>query len=211
MKKLLVLGLTVTVIFASFAAFSLALADEGTIVTKTADVKTTPAKGCAGGMKSCSPGACTPEQMAACSAKLGLSADECTKYCQSDKYQVVRMTIAGMADAAAEEAVRSTLATTPGVEKVGRVSSADGTAIVVFNDPSPASGKGAIRALDMKGFKADVAPMEMTTQSDVKTVSAPKKGCAATCGAAAAASCAAKKEPCAGSKTTETKKTDGTK
>ncbi len=207
MKKLFVLGLTLTVIF---TAFSLALAGESATVTKTADVKTTPAKGCAGGMKSCAPGACTPEQMAACSAKLGLSADECKTYCQADKYQVVRMSVTGMTNAATEEAVRTTLTGTPGVEKVGLVSATDGLAVVVFNNVDPSASVAAMKALELKGFKAEVAPLEvMSTQADVKTA-APKKGCAATCGAAAAASCGAKKESCAPAKTTEaeTKKTD---
>jgi hypothetical protein len=210
MKKLLVLGLTIAVIFAVFAAFSLALAQEGTSVTKTAEVKTAPAKGCSGGMKSCAPGAktagaCTPEQMAACSAKLGLTAEECANFCKSDKYQVVRMTVTGMTDAAAEEAVRLTLKATPGVEKIGLVSAADNLAVVVFNSPEPSVCKGAIQALELKGYKVDVAPLEVTTQPDVKTVTAPQKGCAATCGAAAAAACGAKKQTCASGKTTETK------
>jgi hypothetical protein len=212
MKKLLVLGLTIAVIFAVFAAFSLTLAQEGATAIKTVDIKAAPAKGCCpgGGTKTCAPGAktagaCTPEQMAACSAKLGLTAEECANFCKSDKYQVVRMTVTGMTDAAAEEAVRLTLKATPGVEKIGLVSAADNLAVVVFNSPEPSVCKGAIQALELKGYKVDVAPLEVTTQPDVKTVTAPQKGCAATCGAAAAAACGAKKQTCASGKTTETK------
>jgi len=169
---------------------------------------TTPAVSLACGNKSSSShqmsakGQCTPEEAAACAAKLGISPEECQKLCASGEYTPVNMSIKGMTCTGCENTITTCLQALPGVVKVGVVSYKDGSAFVVV-DPKKVNNEELVKAISDKGYQAEVIPAVSVTQSNVQI-----SGAQHPCGAAAASACAKKcAKPC-GAATPKTDKAD---
>ncbi len=218
MKKLLISGFAVLAVLALVAA-PFVTAGEGCGGTKTTDAKLTSGKTCAAGQQH-AVGQCTPEEKAACAAKLGLTAEDCEKFCKEAGYEIVQVSINGMTCVGCENSIKSTLTALPGVVKVGKVSHQEGLAVVVVDTKQTDCTSSVVKAVTNKGYKAEIIPAVATSGDAIqaKPASDMKTGCAATCGAAAAAACKSKTAcSSATTKTTdeakkaeETKKTDGT-
>ncbi len=132
---------------------------------------------------------CSAEDKAACSAKLGLSAEDCEKYCRSDKYQMINMSIQGMTCTGCENSVSAKLAKVPGVVKVGKVSHKEGTAVVVI-ESDLAKSDALVTAVTSEGYKAEIIPAVATMQTVSDKV--PAAGCSATKSASCSKTCGAK-------------------
>ena len=147
-------------------------------------------------------GQCTPEEAAACAAKLGISPEECQKLCASGEYSHVNMSIKGMTCTGCENTITTCLQALPGVVKVGVVSYKDGTAFVMV-DPKKVKNEDMVAALSGKGYQAEIIPAVSVTPANVQITGAQHP-----CGAAAASACAKKcAKPC-GAATPKTDKTD---
>lgn len=147
-------------------------------------------------------GKCSPEDAAACAAKMGMSPEECQKLCTTGEYSHVNMSIKGMTGTGCESTITTRLQALPGVVKVGVVSYKDGTAFVLV-DSKKVKNEDIVTAISGKGYRAEVIPAVSMTPAEGKTVGAKHP-----CGAAAAAACAKKcAKPC-GAATPKTDKSD---
>ncbi len=199
MKKTVLLGLTIFALGALFVAPGVSHAQcRG---HASAQVVKTDAKAAPGCKPDCSQ-TCTAAERAACAASLGLSPEECQKYCHSDKYTMVRMSIEGMRGDDCEKALSSCLSGVCGVVKVGKIDRESKTAVIFVENGQFDEG-ALVKTVADKGYQARVIPAVARGEA-----SPPAETAKATsgCSEEVRAACAAAGKKCPG-----TKKTDGPK
>lgn len=138
---------------------------------------------------------CSTTDAAACSAKLGLSPEECKTLCASGEYTLVSMSIKGMTCGGCEGKVTTSLEKIPGVIKVGTVSHTDESAFVLV-DPKKINNDLLVSAVTDHGYEVKVIPAVARTiaASATTTISADgKKSCGMADKKACAKACASKK------------------
>jgi copper chaperone CopZ len=150
-------------------------------------------------------GQCTAEMANACSAKLGMTPEECQKLCAGGEYTMVNMSIKGMTCTGCESTISACLSQLPGVVKVGKISWQEGSAFVLV-DNKKVQNEVIVKAVSDKGYQAEIIPAVSVTPIGTQLTGNAQ----VPCGAAAAAGCAKKcSKPC-GSSTSTTKTTEKT-
>ena len=150
-------------------------------------------------------GQCTAEMASACSAKLGMTTEECQKLCAGGEYTMVNMSIKGMTCTGCESTISATLAQLPGVVKVGKVNWQEGTAFVLV-DNKKVQSEAIVRAVSDKGYQAEIIPAVSVTPIGSTTGMDASHSSGATSAAGCAKTCAT---PC-GTGTAKTEKTEKT-
>lgn len=198
MKRLLTLTLAMLALIALVVSPATSFAGNWGTGHKTTDAKQASAH-------------CSEKDVAACAAKLGLSPEECKKFCAVESHSFVCLSIEGMTCEACEKSITACLEEIPGVMKVGLVSHKDGTAFAVI-DTKQVKEAVLAKAVTKKGYKAEVIPaVAKTDEWESKHISI-KTGCGAAakrvCSKICAKTCGAKSK--AEVKTDKADKTAGT-
>ncbi len=179
MKKLMILSV------ATFLLFAFIVAPTATYAQCAAGSHVKKADATAVNAKT----TCSADEKAACAAKLGLSPEDCEKFCKSDKFQMINMSIEGMTCTGCEKSVSAKLAKVPGVVKVGKVCHKEGSAVVVI-ESELAKSDALLTAVTSEGYKAEIIPA--VAKADAASDKSPAVGCSATKKASCAKTCGAK-------------------
>jgi copper chaperone CopZ len=150
-------------------------------------------------------GQCSAETAGACSAKLGMTPEECQKLCAGGEYTMVNMSIKGMTCTGCESTISACLSQLPGVVKVGKVNWQEGTAFVLV-DSKKVQNEAIVKAVTDKGYKAEIVPAVSVTPIGATT----GMDASHPCGAAAASGCAKKCSTPCGKSSAQTEKTEKT-
>ncbi len=115
-------------------------------------------------------------------ARLGIPAKECRELCASGDYSLLRISIKGMTGVACENAITACLQDVAGVVKVGRVSHQGGGAYVLV-DPRKTRNESLIRAVNSRGYVAEIGPARgrMTAGDKPSCRPGAKKACSKKC------------------------------
>jgi copper chaperone CopZ len=128
------------------------------------------------------------------------SADQATTI--DAKYATARFAVKGMTCSSCEHAVTAALDKVDGVVKVEEVSHADGSAVVQY-DPAKCNAESLAKAINAKGYMAEVIPAVATSNAvDGKVCPVTGKSCTAAEAAACKATCASKQAKADGTKAT---------
>lgn len=143
--------------------------------------------------------------LAVCAAKLGMSAEDCAKYCGPDsKGKLTMVSVKGMTCGGCEKSVKTAMVGSKGVIEVVNVNYKEGTALV-FVDSEKFCKASMTKAVADKGFEASIIPAVARTTESSSKLTSKFTGKRATCSFSNRAACSAKAKA-----SKETKKTEGT-
>lgn len=135
---------------------------------------------------------CSQAHLAACAAKMGMSAEEIAKYCGPNaKGKLTMVSVQGMTCGGCERSVKAALAGSKGVIEVVSISQKEGTALV-FVDSKNFCKASLTKAVADKGFEASIIPAVARTTASSTKLTSRLTGKGATCGLSNKAACSAK-------------------